>query len=427
MNQHSWLQKWSVRLLSVTGTQVLSQALNGIVAFALVRSLTKQEYAWFTIGSSMAAILSSLNDGGIATAVISNGGEVWNDRQKLASLVKAGLSLLKRTAVFSAIIVGPMLVWLLAGKQAPLWAIGLLLLVIIGPQWVATRTVILSSINRLHSRIGNLQIADLGAAFTRSALTLIPAAFGFINVHIAFLAVAISSFVQARIVTKQVSDTVSVTTDPADDQHFRKRITLTMRQMYPNNVFNCVQSQLATGLLSVFGTASQVADLGALNRLTFFSNFISAPLSYIIGPAFSRCQDPSRLITLFLSVLSAYSLILAAFLGLIVWQADAVLLLFGPKYAHLHDELFLVGVAIATGFINQVFWNLNFSRGWVRWVWLNIPMTMAGQIASAFLLDVASVAGAAKMAIATSIPAILLGAGIAFSELKNLRHKQLNR
>lgn len=419
--QRQWLQRWSLRFLSVTGTQVLVQLLSGVVAFVLVRTLEKEEYGWFTIATSMAAVLSSLNDGGIATAVTASGGEVWQERSKFSALIRAALSLLNRTALVAALVVAPLLVWLLAKRGAPGWTIAALVLLVVGPQWLATRTIILTIVNRLHSRIRQLQAADLSGAATRSVLTLLPAAFGFVNIYIAFGAVACSTWVQALVVRRQVHPLLDPVVEPEEEARSRQRIVGTMRQMYPNNVFNCIQSQLATGLLSVLGTTAQVADLGALNRLGFFFNFLAAPFSYLIGPGFARCQDPRRLARLFLAILGGYSLVLALFLGFVFWQTDTVLLLFGPKYAHLHDELFLVAIAIAIGFINQVFWTLNFSRGWVRWVWLNIPLTLLAQVTAVFLLNVGTVAGAAKLMMATSIPTLVLGALISGRELTRLR------
>lgn len=396
----------------------MSQVLNGVVAFVLVRTLTKEEYAWFTIASGMSAVLSSLNDGGIATAVTANGGEVWRERSRLSALIQAAIGMLHRTALVAAIIVAPLMIWLLTEKQAPWQTSAILLLLVVGPQWMATRSIIMASVNRLHTRVRQLQVADLTAAFSRSALTLVPAALGWVNVHVAFLAAAISTVLQAALVKKQVAPLLDTQVDAQDTALFSQRIRRTMKQMYPNYIFNCVQSQLATGLLAILGTASQVADLGALNRLSFFSNFLAAPFGYLIGPGFARCQDPVRLRRLFLTVLGGYTLLLAVFLVLIWWQSDAVLWLFGPKYAHLHAELFLVAVAISIGFVNQVFWTLNFSRGWVRWVWLNIPLTLGSQFTAAFLFDMGCVAGAAKLMIVTAIPAVLLGAWVALSELR---------
>lgn len=412
-----WLQKWSLRLLSVTGTQVLLQLLSGIVAIVLVRTLAKEQYAWFTIASSMAAVLSSLNDGGMAIAVATNGGKIWQQRTQFSALIHAALNLLHRTALVSAFVATPFLVWLLHKREAPWLTIVTLVFLVVGPQWLATRVIILSTVNRLHTRIRELQVTDLAGAFTRCLVTLLPAAFGFINIYIAFAAVAASVCIQSLLVRRQVAPLLDVESPLAERLLYRQRITDIMWKMYPNNVFNCVQSQLATGLLSVLGTTALVADLGALNRLSFFSNFIAAPMGYIIAPAFARCQEPRRLLRLFLGGLGGYVVVLAAFVGFVAWQADAVLWLFGPKYAHLQHELLLMAVAIAVSFINQVFWALNFSRGWVRWVWLNIPLTLIAQIAAATLLDVGTVAGAAKLMIATSTPTVLLGLMISIREL----------
>ncbi len=423
--ERSWLQKWSLRFLSVTGTQVLAQLLNGVVAFVLVRTLTKQDYAWFTIASSMAAVLNSLNDGGIATAVTSTGGAIWQDRRRFSALMTAALAMLHRMALLAAGIVAPLLIWLLWEKEASWLAIVILTVLVVGPQWIATRTITLSTANRLHSRIRELQVAEVVAAFTRSLLTLVPAACGFVNIYLALGAVAVSLVVQAGVVRRQVAPLLDLPGDADQVRDYHGRIRSVMKRMYPNLVFNCVQSQLATGLLAVLGSASQVADLGALNRLSFFANFIGAPIHYIIGPAFARCQDMKRLRWMFAGVLSGYLAILAAFLGLVLWQAGFVLRLFGPKYAHLDHELFLVAVAITVGFINQVFWSLNFSRGWVRWVWVNIPLTLAAQVMAAVLFEVNSVAGAAQLMIATSCASLALGVLVSCFELfRRSRHPQ---
>lgn len=423
-----WLAKWSLRLLSVTGTQVFTQVLNGVVAFVLIRTLSKPEYAWFTIASSMGAVFTALNDGGIATAVTSAGGEVWQDRRRFSALMAAALGLLKRTALVTAAVVAPLLVWLLAEKEAGWGTIGLVVLLVIGPQGAATRTTTLATANRLHSRVRELQLAEVAAALVRASVTLVPAACGWVNLPVALGAVALSCLVQAALVRRQVAPLLDLPADPQETAVCRGRIRGVMRQMYPNVLFHCVQSQLGTWLLSVLGSASQLADLGALSRLAFFSNFISAPLGYLITPAFARCQDRGRLLRLFLGVLGGYLLLLGAFLGAVAWQADRVLWLFGAKYAHLHHELLLVALSVVVGFVNQLVWSLNYARGWVRRVWLNIPLTLAAQVAAVLLFDTGTVAGVAKLMITTSAVTLLLGAVVSGIEFRlwNLRHLRPN-
>jgi O-antigen/teichoic acid export membrane protein len=415
--ERSWLQKWSLRLLSVTCTQVFTQVLNGVVAFVLIRTLTKQDYAWFTIATGMAAVLNALNDGGVATAVTSIGGGVWQDRSRLSSLMSAALATLNRMVFLAAAVVVPLLTWLLWEKEASWLTISMVCVLVAGPQWIATRTITLSTANRLHSRIRELQVVEMTGAGTRSLLTLLPAALGFVNIYTALGAVAVSVWVQGWLVRKQVMPLLDLPGEAGQILDYQGRVRSVMRSMYPNVVFNCVQTQLATGLLAVFGSTAQVADLGALNRLSFFGNFIGAPIGHIIGPAFARCQDLQRLRRLFVGVLVGYLALLATFVGGIWWQAPRVLSLFGPKYAHLEHELFLVAAAIAITFINQVVTSLNFSRGWVRWVWLNIPLTLAAQVTAAILFRMDTVAGAAQLMIATAFANLFSSLMIAYSEL----------
>lgn len=403
--------------MSVTCTQVFTQLLNGIVAFVLVRALTKQDYAWFTIATGMAAVLNALNDGGVATAVTSIGGGTWQDRGRFSSLMSAALATLNRMALLAAGVVVPLLIWLLWEKGASWFTISMVCVLVAGPQWITTRTITLATANRLHSRIRELQVVEMAGAFTRSLLTLLPAALGFVNIYIALGAVAVSVAVQGRLVRKQVTPLLDLPGDAGQIRDYQGRVRSIMQNMFPNVVFNCIQSQLATALLAVFGSTAQVADLGALNRLSFFVNFIGAPIGHIIGPAFARCQDLKRLRLMFVGVLLGYLALLAIFVGGIWWQASRVLSLFGPKYVHLEHELFMVAVALSVGFVSLTFWSLNFSCGWVRWVWVNIPLTLVTQVISAFLLDIDTVAGAAGLMIATSCANLLLGVVVAVSEL----------
>lgn len=394
--------------------------LNGVAAVVLVRTLDKQQFAWFTIAGSMAALLSALNEGGIATAVMARGGEVWTDRVRLSALIIAALSMLNRTAIVGALVVGPLLVFLLSHTDAPAWTILSILVLVVGPQWVATRAAILACANRLHSRVRQLQAADLMTAGCRCFLTLVPAALGQLDVQVALLAVAVSALLHAKLVAWQLTGILDATAAEKDVAPFRTAIVRTMRNMYPNNLFGCVQGQLATGLLSVFGTTSRVADLGALNRLSFVSTLLAAPLGHLVSPGFSRSHKSTRLVTLFLTTLCGYLLILFAFLVLVAWKAVWVLDLFGPQYSHLHDELLLVSAGLCLNFINQIFWTLNFSRGWVAVVWLNIPLTVVVQVSVISLMDVSTVAGAALLACITTVPALLLGVGVAARGLSTL-------
>jgi O-antigen/teichoic acid export membrane protein len=416
-----WFRRWIIRIASVSGSQTVAQMLNGIVGFVLIRTMPKEEFAWFSISTGIAAVLSALNDGGIASAVIANGGSVWQDRQRFSALIEAAFAWLCRTATVSAAVISPILFWLLYEKGASSVLAGMACILVVGPQWIATSTVILGAVNRLHSRVWQMQAVELTGAFTRAAFTLIPALLGWVNLTIALSAVALSTGAQAILVRRQVRPLLNAAVPPEDQLYFHKRIRGTLNKMYPNAVFGCIQGQLALGLLAVFGSTGEVADFGAIARLGFISSFLSAPLSSLFAPAFARLSDPSRLSAIFLRVLSTYVVVLSAFIGTVYLKADLILGIFGIKYYHLEVELVLMAVSLAVGLVNQIFWCLNMSRGWVRWLWLNIPLTLLSQVVATLLFDVDSVRGVIWLSFSTSVPALFLGIAIAAGNIHTHR------
>ena len=406
---NSWISIWALRASSVIGVQLFVQFLNGVVALMLVRSLQKEEYGWFTIASSMTAVLSLLNDGGIASAVTSNGGTVWQDRKRLSALIHAALHIVRGNTLLIAAVVSPILVWLLYMRNAPWWVIIPVWILVVGPQSISARTTVLNIINRLHSRVRKLQEVEISGAMVRTTLTVIPALAGFINIHIAMAAIAVSLTVQFIHVRSQTRMLLDPTSDESYQKAFHGSIMRNMKLIMPNTVFHCLQSQLATGLLAVLGTSAKVADLGAISRLGFVSNLISAPLASLIAPAFARCQDKQRLVRLFLGVTGGYMLLFAGLVLVVHLFTPSILKIFGPSYSHLGTELQLYSISMAIGFLSQLFWALNFARGWVSWVWWNIPLTLFVQIASALMINVNSVHGAITFIIFSAIPTLLLG------------------
>jgi hypothetical protein len=84
--------------------------LNGIL---IIRLLPTSQYALYTIVNMMLGTMILLADGGITDGVLSQGGKVWMDPQKLGSVINTGLHLRKKFTVVSMAIVIPILLFLL--------------------------------------------------------------------------------------------------------------------------------------------------------------------------------------------------------------------------------------------------------------------------------------------------------------------------
>jgi hypothetical protein len=108
-----------IKLISITGgSQTIIQVLGLLSGIIVIRLLSINEYALYTIANTMLGTMSILADGGISTGVLSQGGKVWHDRQKLGAVIVTGLYLRKKFAIGSLILAVPILIYLLKHNGA---------------------------------------------------------------------------------------------------------------------------------------------------------------------------------------------------------------------------------------------------------------------------------------------------------------------
>lgn len=395
------LYRWSVTFGGFAVVQLLVQLLNAGAGFLLVRTLDKPDYAWFTIASSMSAALAVLADAGIIHAVTSIGGGVWQNKASLKGVVIAALRLRMKLSAFASVLVAGISIWLLLRNGAGLPASLALTLLVVAPIWHIATTSIFSGVNRLHSRARQLQVADLVPALVRAVLTAALALLGRLSPITALLAVLFAHLTQYGIVRFQVLPLLGGVA-PSNVVMHTEHIWKVVQQLLPNCIFICVQGQIATWLISVFATASEVSDLGALNRLAIIFAVLAGPLAQFVFPAFARARDKKRLRAIAFALVAGTTLFSATVLIFAGWHGDWFLWILGGKYTHLQGELLLVLTGMALTNLAGYVWALNAARGWNHLAWLNIPLTLAAQTTAAFLLPLNTVAGLAWFTITTA-------------------------
>src|SRR5947207_10068412 len=107
----------------VVGNFALVQSAVQLIGFVsgilLIRHLDQREYAYFTISNTMQGTLNVLADIGISIGLVSIGGRVWHGRHRFGQLVKTALGLRRRLGIVAAVIVIPVLYYLLAKNGSP--------------------------------------------------------------------------------------------------------------------------------------------------------------------------------------------------------------------------------------------------------------------------------------------------------------------
>lgn len=396
--------RWGKIFGGLALTQLLVQVMNAVAGFLLVRTLPKPDYAWFTIASSMSAVLSILSDSGIGSAVTCIGGTVWKDNASLKALVMAAMRLRMQMAVLASFVVAGISLLLLRRNGAEWGGSVMLTLLVLAPVWCLSTSAVLSVVNRLHSRTRELQIADAYPALLRMLLTLALLGWGWLTPVTALLAVLAGHVFQLTIVRRQVLPLLTeAPVEEAPLNAHKRVIHRFMRQLIPNCIFLCLQGQLSAWLITLFATPNEVADIGALNRIGIVFALLSGPVTQFVGPAFARATEKKHLwgiagglvvgSTFFCSVM-----VFAAWL-----KGDWFLWLLGSKYTHLRHELVLMLLGMCIANTSSLVWSLNVVRGWIWLAWLNIPLTLGTQAVLAMLFDLSSVAGLAKFVIVTAV------------------------
>jgi hypothetical protein len=121
------------KLISVTGfAQILVQLISFICGILVIRLLPTQEYALYTLANAMLGTMILLADSGVSTGVMAQGARVWENEEKLGTVLVTGLDLRKKFAIGSLVIATPALLYLLRHHGAS-WLMSVLIIASLVP------------------------------------------------------------------------------------------------------------------------------------------------------------------------------------------------------------------------------------------------------------------------------------------------------
>lgn len=413
------------------GGQALVQGVNVLSGLIIIRALPRDTaYAWFTIASSMMAVISLLSDAGTGAAANALGGAVWRDKFRFTQTIQSVFRYRKKLALLAAGVGVPWAV-ILFNRVGTGWLdMGIVISLIVVSAWPATSSQVLGAVNRLYSRyMAQVYVEVVGAA-TRLLLTsatLVPvlllygspkngASFGPSLLRYGFvaavLAACLPSFLSLKILKKQVAGIL--VPGVADTREFDLSIRKSIKHLYPTSIYYCLQGQLATWLVSFFGGAGKVADFGALSRLAAIFSILGAPIQQIAGPSFARCAEKHTLIRQLTKVIGAHLGVSLVLLFIVTIWPHPVLSIIGPQYDHLENELFLFVLMSLLAGVYAIQGAVVTARGWVRHSYLVIPAGILSQIGLAFLLPLDTLSGVLWFNILSIIPNLLVGAFMIF-------------
>jgi O-antigen/teichoic acid export membrane protein len=412
------LKRWAFVSGEIAMMQMVVQGLSAVTGLFLVRLLPKDQYAWFTIAGSLMATMSILSDGGLTTGLTSIGGGIHAEPRKLSQLVADVFWWRRRIASVILLVVPILYIPILKSGEQEWGATCGILVAAALTSWPSTTTAILNTAIRLKAQIGAIKISEIIGACLRFVLVGITLFAGF-RTAFAFVVAGSVGAVAHLFVVKKLARPLLLGETP--EYSYRKELRSSVQSLYANHVFTCIQAQISMWIIAFVAGSNEVADLGALTRLAVLFTVIGAPLTYLVLPSFAKIECPKELGYRFFLVVTLMTSVCALFI-LAAWRwPEPFLMILGGKYKHLNGELPLALCGQALGLLNTISWGLLIIRGWVKRVWLTIPLTMVGFVLGAWFCQLDSVAGILQFTIWSVMPTFLVGLVRAVQKLRDPR------
>jgi O-antigen/teichoic acid export membrane protein len=389
------------KLITITGgTQIIVQTLGFVCGILSVRLLSTQEYALFTLANTMLGTMTILADSGITNGVMAESGKVWQDKERLGSVLATGLDMRRKFGLLSLAVSLPVLAYLLFMHGANWLTLILILAAIVLTFSAALSDSILEVVPRLHQDIKPLQKNQIEVGIGRLLLT---GSFLFASPYtfVALLANGIPR-IYGNYRLRDLSTRFAAEHKPPDPE-VRKAVVKGVKRTLPIVIYHCISGQISIWLISFFGTTASISQIGALGRLSMVFSLFTVLFSTLVVPRFSRMVASKTALLKHFLLSQVSALLISSILMMIIWLfSNQILWLLGKKYYGLNHELLLIAAFNCLGLVGSVCSQLMLSRGWFLKPYFVIGLNFVSTVISIAFFNISSLVGILNFTIAVS-------------------------
>ncbi|GAB3884764.1 lipopolysaccharide biosynthesis protein [Spirosoma agri] len=379
------------KLVTITGgAQITIQVIALLGGILTIRLLPTQEYAYYTIANTMLGTMAVLADGGIAIGVMATGGKVWNNYQKLGTVISTGLNLRKAFALVSFSLVTPVVFFLLDHHGANILVSSLIILSLLPAFLTTIYGTLLQIPLKLHQSIKPLQKNQLENSIIR-LIILSLSVFIFPWAGTALLASGIPQIQSNKRLKKLANAYADLQAIP--DKLIRAEIMVSVKRILPDSIYYCLSGQLTIWLISIFGQTSSIAQAGALSRFNASLSVLTLLYSTLVVPRFARLSEDKLLIGFFIKVQILLAFVCIGIVSCSWLFSDKLLSILGENYSHLESELTISIIGGCTSILSGVAFGLYSCRGFAIRPIILIPINIIATIVGIFIFDYSTLSG----------------------------------
>ncbi|MFN3588946.1 MAG: lipopolysaccharide biosynthesis protein [Spirosomataceae bacterium] len=365
-----------IKKVGITGiAQVVIQLVSVISGILIIRYLSVEQYALYTIANSMLGTMTVFSDSGISTGLMAMGGKVYTDKVKLGGILAIGLELRKKYAIYAVLLILPLTVYLVwQNSHSLIWSFAVPL-AILPAFWVVLSMSLYEVILKLHQEVVELQKIQVGVSLLRLGIVsvlvyFIPWAALVLVVH------GIPQWIANRKMEKKVTAYANqeiVIEDKIQKETRKEYRKLTLR-ILPGVIYYAISGQIVVWVLSLSGEqVVTVGQLGAIGRLGALFSLVGTLAAVLVYPRFATLPSSKVELSSFLLKSTSFLLFLHGLvIGMSYVTSSWLLAILGPEYLHLDKELVLFMISSSVGLLAGHAYGFGSARGWIMPPTLNI-------------------------------------------------------
>jgi O-antigen/teichoic acid export membrane protein len=383
------------------------QFLNLLSGFFLLRWLSVEAYAQYSIAFGFQSTLGILVDLGLSGSIIALVGERINDKQVIASYISAA-KFFRNGLLILLLPVGVIVFPLITAKHGWSLSIQMLLLGSIISSlffqgWISFYSPPLLMQKQLRSFYQPQIFSAVLRLFFCFLLFSVSALTSWTTAWVSSLVLAINGSSYKRSSERWISS------KSVDDRKARKEMLSYLSPLIPGLIFAAFQGQISLFLITYFGQTQSIAEVAALGRVSQLFLLLSSFNAIIIAPHIAK-TPVENLLKNYLTVLIASCLVAVALVSIAVYFPDPLLWLIGEKYSHLRNELSWSILAASLNYVGGVMWAMHSARKWVYWwgTWFYIIILLFTQIIFFLTVDLDSVINVIYFTLASTLSVMLV-------------------
>jgi O-antigen/teichoic acid export membrane protein len=381
------------------------QGISFVGSFALLRWMSVEDYAIFTLAWSIQSMMMAFGDLGVGGAVVPMVGSAVDDPRRLGACIAAGRQL--RRWLFPIVCLGGALTFWLLGREHGISLLNgsLLFLCALLSLWLNASTLFYSAPLIIRQKLGYIYILQNGVVSLRVLSYSLAQLFGCITAALPLLTNVILQAGQLLVIRKKSNTHIDEPPMQSPEAvKVRRELVRFLAPQIPVLIFNTFIGQVTIFIVSLVGTTAALAEIGAISRLSALFAPLAGLFGLIIVPYFTRL-DQSLVGRRTFQLFCLGCGLLTALVAFGFFLPQPFILILGEKYAHLRPEIGWTLLAFGMGQIAGLMASIIYARKIIprlSIVFIALPVVLA-QLIGAYFYPPSTIHGAILITLWTNL------------------------